>query len=155
MFSHTCDNNPRSWQLKIICQGADYVHGGRRLGTIAHQQHTIWTPYRDRTVIEVESEESRQARAISEVPQQQQRWRETPGLVSQPDGGKGTEEQVTKTPVGLTPSRALSASRTSPRFATSEFRIQVWESNTVTILYIDIRLYALSILCVDSIYAII
>ena len=63
-------------------------------------------------MIEIDGEEYSRARAISEVPQQQQRWRETRGLVSQPDGGKGTEKQVTKTPADLAPSRALSASRT-------------------------------------------
>ena len=92
---------------------ADHLLGIQRLCTTVDQLYTRRVLRRHKTPIGIDGEESSRTRAISEVPQQQQRWRETPGLVSQPDGGKGTEKQATKTPVDLTPSRALSASRTT------------------------------------------
>ena len=92
---------------------ADHLLGIQRLCMTVDQLYTRRVLRRHKTPIGIDGEESSRTRAISEVPQQQQRWRETPGLVSQPDGGKGTEKQATKTPVDLTPSRALSASRTT------------------------------------------
>ena len=92
---------------------AGHLLGIQRLCMTVDQLYTMRTLRHNKTPIGIDGEESSRTRAISEVPQQQQRWRETPGLVSQPDGGKGTEKQATKTPVDLTPSRALSASRTT------------------------------------------
>ena len=110
---------------KNVIWKAGHLLGIQRLCMTVDQLYTMRTPCHNKTPIGIDGEESSRTRAISEVPPQQQRWRKTPGLVSQPDGGKGTEKQATKTPVDRTSSRAFSASRTSPLFATSEFYIQI------------------------------
>ena len=67
---------------------ADHLLGIQRLCMTVDQLYTRRVLRRHKTPIGIDGEESSRTRAISEVPQQQQRWRETPGLVSQPDGGK-------------------------------------------------------------------
>ena len=62
---------------------AGHLLGIQRLCMTVDQLYTMRTLRHNKTPIEIDGEESSQTRAISEVPQQQQRWRETPGLVTQ------------------------------------------------------------------------